>query len=257
MKNLLVAFTLIATLLLTTSPSRAAHDQIVAGAGSSTKVAEFFFAEFCKDPACADYSFAIMPTSIKHKGGILSSSQYLFGRTGRPLTADEKTLGKKEILLGRVPIAFAVGLETGVKQISLKQAGQVFNRETTNWKQLGGKDATIVLVGREETEALYSVLRKEYPRFRKLTFDKVFEKDHQVVKFLKSPAGAHAIGFGAKPNFNPYNLLTVKGFSTGVALGLVYDLENRNHPIIKAAGKYAASSAWKKQLKTLDMLPVD
>jgi hypothetical protein len=257
MKNFLVAFTLVATLLLTTGPSQAGHDQLVAGAGPSTKVAELFFAEFCKDPACADYHFTIMQTSVKHKGGILSSSKYLFGRTGRPLTAEEKELGKEEILLGRVPITFAVGLETGVKQLSLKQAEQIFNRKITNWKQLGGKDATIILVGREETEALYSVLKKEYPRFRNLAFDKVFKKDHQVVKFLNSPAGAHAISFGAKPNFNRYNLLKVKGFSAGVALGLVYDLENRNHPIIKAAAKYAAGAAWKKQLKTLDMLPVD
>lgn len=134
---------------------------------------------------------------------------------------------------------------------------QIYTRKITNWKQLGGKDATIVLVGREEGEALYSELQKQNRVFNNLQFDQVFNKDHEVVKFLGSPAGAHAVSFGAKPNFEAYNLLAVKGFSAGVALGLVYDLENRDNKIIKAARKYAKSRTWKKQLKRIDMLPVD
>ena len=78
-----------------------------------------------------------------------------------------------------------------------------------------------------------------------------------MVQFLSSPAGAHAVAFGAQPNFKPYNLLTVKDFSSGVALGLVFDLENHDNEIIMAARDYAKSSAWKKQLKKNDILPVD
>ena len=257
MKNMLFAFLLVAVLLLTTTPGRADHDQVVAGAGPSTKVAELFFASFSKDPACKDYQFIIMPSSIKHHGGILSSGKYLFGRTGRPLSSDEKALEKDEILLGQVPISFVSGLETGVKQINLKQLQQIFTGKITNWKQLGGTDAPILLVGREPDEALFQVLQAKMSFFKKVKFDQVFTKDHEVVKFLKSPAGGYAISFGAKPNFKDYNRLTVAGFSAGVPVGLVYDLENRDNQIVKAAIRYAGTSAWKNQLKTLDMLPVD
>lgn len=257
MPRIAFAFCLLTVFLLSATISLADHAQVVAGAGPSTKVAELFFAEFGKNPVCKDYHFEIMPTSIKHKGGVLSSGKYLFGRSGRPLSSKEKSLGKDEILLGRVPLSFAVGLETGVKKVSLQQLKQIFTRKITNWKQLGGKDATIVLVGREEGEALYSVLQQQYPAFKNLKFDQVFTKGHEVVQFLSSPAGAHAVAFGAKPNFKTYNLLTVKDFSAGVALGLVFDLENHDNEIIMAARDYAKSSAWKKQLKKIDMLPVD
>ena len=257
MKKILRAVALVVVLLLSITPSWADYVQLVAGAGPSTKVVELFFAEFSKDPACKDYQFMIMPSSIKHRGGILSSNKYLFGRTGRPLNDEEKATGKAEILLGLVPISFAVGLETGVKEITLKQLEQIFIGEITNWKQLGGNDAKIVLIGREQSEALFLTLKKKYPFFKDVKFDSVLKKDDEVVTLLQSPAGAYSIGFGAKPNFTAYNLLSVNGFSSGVALGLVYDQKNSNHSIVKAASKYAASPAWEKQLPAIDMLPVD
>ncbi len=253
---------LLAALLLVISLTRplaalAHHDQIVAGAGPSTKVAELFFQHFSKDPVCKDYTFSIMPSSIKHKGGLLSSDKYLFGRTGRPLTAGEKSPGKSEILLGRVPIAFAVGLKADAHVIKLDQLKQIFTRQVTNWKQIGGNDAPVLLVGREPGEALLSILQQEYPFFQNVKFDKVIKRDHEVIKFINSPLGANAIGFGAKPNFQLYNLLPVEGFSAGVALGLVYDNKNADDPIIKAAIEYAKSAEWKALLKDLEMLPVD
>ncbi len=233
------------------------HDQVVAGAGPSTKVAELFFNHFSKNPVCKDYSFAVMSSSIKHKGGILSSQKYLFGRTGRPLNAKEKALGKTEILLGRVPIAFAVGLETDANNLKMTELQKIFTRKVSNWKEVGGNDLPIQLVGREAGEALFSVLQNDYPFFKTVSFDKIFKRDHEVVKYLNSPDGANAISFGAKPNFQLYNLLPVDGFSSGVALGLVYDNKNADHPVIKAAIEYANSAEWKGMLKNLDMLPVD
>ncbi len=254
--TLLAALLLIIGLALPVS-ALAHHDQIVAGAGPSTKVAELFFQHFSKDPACKDYTFSVMPSSIKHKGGLLSSDKYLFGRTGRPMTAEEKALGKSELLLARVPIAFASGLESEANHLTLEQLKQVYTRKVTNWKELGGNDAPILLVGREAGEALFMILKEKYSFFQQVKFDKVVKRDHEVVKFINSPLGANAIGFGAKPNFQLYNLLPVEGFSAGVALGLVYDNKNADDPIIKAAIEYAKSAEWKALLKNLDMLPVD
>jgi hypothetical protein len=257
MKHLLILATLLVALLSIPQQSWSGLDQLVAGAGPSTKVAELFFKFFNNDPACTDYHFSVMPSSIKHKGGILSSEKNLFGRTGRPLKANERALGKEEILLGRVPIAITAGLETGVKSITLKQLKKIVTRKITNWKEVGGSDNPILLVGREETEALFSTLKRDYPFYQQARFDKIFNNDDAVVKFLISPDGANAIAFGAKQNFNQYNLLPVKGFSSGVPLGLVYDLINKDHPVILAAKKFANSIKWKKQLKSIDMLPVD
>lgn len=253
---LFIALLLAASLHLPAS-AHAHHEQIVAGAGPSTKVVELFFKHFAKDPACKDYNFSVMPTSVKHKGGILSSDKYLFGRTGRPLNAKELAMGKGEILLGKVPIAFATGLEAEASILTLQQLKRIFTRQVTNWKEVGGHDAPILLVGREPSEALFLELKKDYPFFKKVQFDKIFLRDGDVVKFLNSPAGGNAIGFGANPNFTDYNRIPVEGFSAGVALGLVYDQKQAEHPVIKAAQKFAASPEWKSLLPSLDMLPAN
>lgn len=244
-------------LLLLAIPVKATQYQLVAGAEPSTKIAELFFQSFSKDPVCRDYVFSVMEKSINHKGGILSSDKFLFGRTGRPLSSAEKTLGKEEILLGKVPIVFAKGLETQTDRISLKQLELILTRKITNWKQVGGISAPILLVGREKTDALLCALKKDYPFFNNIEFDIVFNKGSDVVKFLQSPAGATAISFGAKPNIPSYNLLTVDNLSSHSTLGLVFDLKNSENPVIIAAQKYARSAAWKNLLPILDSAPVN
>ncbi len=239
------------------NPAFAIESQIVAGAGPSTKIVDMFFKDFSKLPVCADYRFTIMERSVKHKGGIQNSDSFLFGRTGRPLNADESALGKEEIFLAKVPIAFAKGLEVKVSSLTMAQVEQIFTRKITNWSKVGGPDAKIVLVGRESTEALFKVLKADYPSFKSARFDKTFKKDHEVVKFLTSAQGRYAIAFGAEPNFTKFNLLKVKSFSSGVQLGLVFDNKNSAHPVILEAQKYAGSADWKKQVKTTKMLPVN
>lgn len=74
--------------------------------------------------------------------------------------------------------------------------------------------------------------------------------------FLTSPDGRHAIAFGAKPNFTNFNLLNVEGFSSGVSVGLVYDLKNENSEIVRLANQYASSNDWKSEVAKTSMLNV-
>lgn len=245
---------LISFLSLVANPVLSQESQIVAGAGPSTKIVQLFVDGFAKLPACAEYNFSVMPVSIKHKGGILNSDKYLFGRTGRPLNAKEVALGKDEIFLAKVPVTFAKGLAVGVSSLSMKQVEAIFSGKLTNWKELGGDDAPILLVGREQTEALFQTLKADHPFFNDVTFDKTFKKDGQVIKFLTSPQGKHAISFGAKPNFSKHNILTVADFSSGVNLGLVVDKKNSQHPVVLAAKDYAKTEKWHRVVLENDLL---
>ena len=171
------------------NPAFAIESQIVAGAGPSTKIVDMFFKDFSKLPICADYRFTIMERSVKHKGGVQNTDAFLFGRTGRPLNAKETALNKEDIFLAKVPIAFAKGLEVTLSSLSMSQVEQIFSRKITNWSKVGGPDADIVLVGREPSEALFKVLKEDYPSFEQVKFDKIYKKDHEVVKFLTSAQG--------------------------------------------------------------------
>ncbi len=252
MKKMLVV--LCAFLLSFACVASATEVQVVAGAGPSTKVVQLFVDHFVTQPAAAGYEFQVPPRSAKHAGGLKNTDSYIFGRTGRPLNAAEASRNKAEIFLARVPIAFAVGPNAGVSTLTLDQLQKVFTKQVSNWSQVGGQDAPIVLVGREPTEALYSVLKSDYAFFTDVPFDQVFKKDHQVVNFLKSPDGVNAIAFGALPNFEEVTVVDVAGFSSGVGLGLVYDKKNATHPLVQAAAIYAMSADWGKQVEQFGLL---
>lgn len=229
-------------------PLLAAEKIIIMGAGPSTAVASLFFEHFAQTPVGQAYVFEVAPRSIKHAGGLKASGQHLFGRTGRPLTKSEKALGKEQIFLARIPLAIVVGDDVGVRQISLGQLEKIVSREIVNWQQVGGNEAEIVLAGRESTEAAFSAIKNQFDFFRRVEFDEVFQRDHQMVNFLKSTQGRHAIGFGARSSFQEHNILDVTGFSTGLSLGLVYDLKNEQHKLVKSVKAYAKSSQWHEQL---------
>lgn len=246
---------LIVLFMLVSGVVFAAEKQPVMGAGPSTEAVKLFFQNFSRTPVAQGYEFDVEERSIKHAGGIEASGKFLFGRTGRPLNSDEKGLGKKEILLALVPIGFIAGDRAGVRSISEKQLLDILARKITNWKEVGGADQKIVLAGREPSEAAFTVLKEAYPELAQLQFDQVLQRDHQVVNFIESPAGAYALSFGFKANFEARNLLEIKGFKAGSNCGLVYDAKNANHPVIKAAIDFARSNEWRKIAQDGKFLP--
>jgi len=250
-------FSYVAAVLLATlfSSTVSAEKQVIAGAGPSTKVVQLFVDKFGSESAAAGYTFEVPPRSAKHAGGIKASSTFIFGRTGRPLNDKEKGMQKGEIFLARIPIAFATGARTNISALSMSQVEDLYSGKSSNWSNVGGSDSSVVLVGREPTEALFTVLKAAYPSFNDAKFNKVLKKDHQVVKFLQSPDGANAIAFGALSNFSDVNVVKIDDFSAGVSVGLVYDLKNKDHPLVAAAQAFASTQAWADAVKTAGLLP--
>lgn len=247
-----------AILLINAGPGWALEQQVVAGAGPSTKIVQLFFEGFKTDPAAQNYKFVIPPKSAKHAGGIKCSDKYVFGRTGRPLNSKEKGLNKHELFLAQIPITIVTGSDVGLKSLSLQQIEDIMAGRIANWKEVGGPDAEIVIAGREQTEALFTILKAKYPFFKSAKFSKVFKKDHQIVNFLKSAHGRYAISFGAKPNFEgieKITMLSIDGFVAGVSVGLVYDESQKEHQLVKAASEYAASETWTGSIKAAGYLP--
>lgn len=230
---------------------------MIAGAAASTEITKLFFEHFRHNSACAEYDFKVMATPIRHKSGVLTTNRFIFGRIGNPLDNKEKQMGKDQILLGKVKIFMAVGLETEVSNITLNQLIKIFSRRVTNWKEVGGADAPIMLIGKEKNDPIFSSLQNKYPFFNNVKFDKIIKYDDETSKFLNSPKGRHALAFGALPNFKPYNHLPVDGFSAEISVGLAYDKKNEHLPVVKSAKMFAKSPEWKQLVKSIDALPVD
>ena len=71
------------------------------------------------------------------------------GLSSRALKAEEKKAGLKETVLAYDGIAIIVNPENPVKDLTIEQIADIYTGKITNWKELGGNDAEIVLIGRE------------------------------------------------------------------------------------------------------------
>ena len=71
------------------------------------------------------------------------------GLSSRALKAEEKKAGLKETVLAYDGIAIIVNPENPVKDLTIEQIADIYTGKITNWKDLGGNDAEIVLIGRE------------------------------------------------------------------------------------------------------------
>ena len=71
------------------------------------------------------------------------------GLSSRALKEDEKASGLEETVLAYDGIAIIVHPDNPVADLSLEQIAKMYTGEITNWKDVGGADQEIVLIGRE------------------------------------------------------------------------------------------------------------
>ncbi len=71
------------------------------------------------------------------------------GLSSRNLKDEEKEQGLIETVLAYDGIAVIVNPENPIENLSMEDLGKIYTGEITNWKDLGGNDGEIVLIGRE------------------------------------------------------------------------------------------------------------
>ena len=69
--------------------------------------------------------------------------------SSRALKSDEKESGLTETVLALDGIAIVVSPENPVSDLDVDTIAKIYTGEITNWKDVGGNDAEIVLIGRE------------------------------------------------------------------------------------------------------------
>ena len=71
------------------------------------------------------------------------------GLSSRDLKDEEKSAGLNGTVLAYDGIAIIVNPENPVSDLSLETIAKIYTGEITNWSEVGGNDAEIVLIGRE------------------------------------------------------------------------------------------------------------
>lgn len=94
-------------------------------------------------------SFTYNPTGSGSGITAVSEGRCDIGLASRALSDDEKAGGLTETILALDGIAVIVNPENPISDLSLDTIAKIYRGEISNWKDVGGKDAEIVLIGRE------------------------------------------------------------------------------------------------------------
>lgn len=96
-----------------------------------------------------DTTFTYNPTGSGSGITAVSEGRCDIGLSSRSLEDEEKEQGLTETILAYDGISIIVNNENPVSDLSVEDIAKVYKGEITNWSELGGNDAEIVLIGRE------------------------------------------------------------------------------------------------------------
>ena len=96
-----------------------------------------------------DVKFTYNPTGSGSGIQAVSEGRCDIGLSSRALKEDEKASGLTETILALDGIAIVVSPENPVSDLDVDTIAKIYTGEITNWKNVGGNDAEIVLIGRE------------------------------------------------------------------------------------------------------------
>lgn len=131
----------------------------------------------------------IFNSSNQSSGGIAGVKRGAIdiGVSSRELTPQEvKGIEYRAIALDAVILATHLSV-TGVKNLTTEQIKGIYSGEITNWQELGGPDAQIILLDRSEQETAKIALRREYlgKDLKVTTNSSILRKEIDLVETLK------------------------------------------------------------------------
>ena len=143
-------FTLVLALMMALSAcSFAAAESTVSTDGSTSMervvgaLGEYFMEQ---NP---DTTFTYNPTGSGSGITAVQEGRCDIGLSSRALKDEEKASGLVETVVAYDGIAIIVHPDNPVADLSVETIGKIYTGEITNWKDVGGNDAEIVLIGRE------------------------------------------------------------------------------------------------------------
>ncbi len=94
-------------------------------------------------------TFTYNPTGSGSGIQAVSEGRCDIGLASRGLKDDEKSSGLTETVLSYDGISVVVSPENPVSDLTIEQIADIYTGKITNWSEVGGNDAEIVLIGRE------------------------------------------------------------------------------------------------------------
>lgn len=136
---------------------------VIQGSDTEVQLVSSLVEEYSKDRADADISVTGGGSAVgiaallNGEADIANSSRKL--KEEEMAIAKEKGMQPVEFIVARDGLSIIVHPSNGVKKLSVEQVGSIFRGDIANWKEVGGKDAQIVLYGRQSTSGTFGFFR--------------------------------------------------------------------------------------------------
>jgi len=147
--------------------------------------------------------------------------------------AKEKGIQTKEIACALDMIVPVINPKNPVKNLSLTQLKAIYDGSITNWKQVGGKDAKIVVISRDTSSGTYEVWHKKVMKKTDVRKDALLQASNGAV--ASSVAGNDkAIGYVGYGYLND----TVKAISVDKVQPTIASGKSGKYPISRKLFMY-------------------
>jgi len=151
----------------------------IVGSTSVQPVAEKLAAEYMKKHPNVKINVQGGGSSV----GITQAQQGTadIGTSSKELKEDEKK-GLKTYLIGKDGIVVIVNKENNIKGLTTEQVRDIFSGKITNWKEVGGPDAPITVITREEGSGTRKAFEEIVMKDAKIRKDAIVESSTEAVK---------------------------------------------------------------------------
>lgn len=149
-------------------------------------------------------------------------------------TAEEKGLKLKEVVLGYDGITVIVNEGNKINNLTNQELAKIFRGEVTNWKELGGDDATIVILSRDSSSGTHEFFKEHIIREENTKKDAEYGKNtlympsneaiKQEIKSNKYAIGYIGMGYMDK---------TVKSLKVDSIEPSVKNVADKKYPIAR------------------------
>jgi phosphate transport system substrate-binding protein len=144
---------------------------------------------------------------------------------------NDSTLNSREIVQDLLLVATHPSV-TGVKNLTTKNLQDIYSGKTSNWQQVGGPNAKIVLLDRPDDESAKQILRKYYlgKDLKNSPQAVVFRKEGELIQAIQSTPysiGAFSLAHAISHQL-PVNRLSLNGFAPTPA-----NFKTKKYPMVR------------------------
>ena len=220
----------------------AAYTIEVGGSTSVTPLMELLAAEYSK----AKPNIKVNINGTGSGDGINNAGViYQIGMSSRELTPAEQGKGLKETIIAIDGIAVIINKNNAVNNLTVEQIRNIYTGAVTNWRQVGGKNAPIAVVSREEGSGTRGAF-EELAGFQGKLLAKANQLTSTGAILANVAQNPDAIGYISLGSVND----TIKAVSVGGAAATSANVVNGSYkiarPFIVLTGKnvHAESTAF-------------